>query len=60
VQYLFDFVENQPEDLGFNNELERKFDICVGFGGGEKLRGKENIFLRELFEGSEALIVKEL
>lgn len=57
---MFDFVENQPEDLGFNNELERKFDICVGFGGAEKLRGKENIFLRELFEGSEALIVKEL
>lgn len=41
VQYIFDFIENQPEDLGFSNELERKFDVCVGFGSGETLKGKE-------------------
>lgn len=33
VQYLFDFIESQQEDLGFSDELHRDFDLCVGFGG---------------------------
>jgi len=52
VQYLFDYVDLQPEDLGFNNEAERKFDIFMGFGGGQTLKGKENAKIKEVFEDS--------
>jgi len=33
IQYLFDYVECQPDDLGFADELSRNFDISIGFGG---------------------------
>ena len=40
IRYLFDFIECQPDDLGFNNEGNRNFDIYIGFGGSETLKGK--------------------
>ena len=60
IQYIFDFVDSQPEELGFADELLRKFDIYIGFGGSETLRGKERKKIKEVFEDSEVLIVREL
>jgi len=33
IQYLFEYIECQPDDLGFADELSRNFDISIGFGG---------------------------
>ena len=58
IQYLFNYIECQPEELGFADELSRKFDICIGFGGSQTLRGKEGKKIKEVFEDSEVLIVR--
>lgn len=60
VQYLFDFIDSHPEDLGFENENHRNFDISMGFGATNSLRGKEKEPLGSLFSDSEVLIVREL
>lgn len=60
IRYLFDYIESQPDDLGFNNEGSRNFDIFIGFGGSETLKGKEQKKIQDIFEDSEVLIVREL
>jgi hypothetical protein len=60
VQYLFDYIDSLPDDIGFNNELSRNFDFAIGFGGSATLRGKERNKIKEVFEDSEVLIVREL
>ena len=46
IQYLFTYIECQPNELGFSDELIRKFDIYIGFGGSETLKGKEGKKIR--------------
>ena len=60
IRYFFDYIECQPDDLGFNNEGNRNFDIYIGFGGSETLKGKEQKKIKDIFEDSEVLIVREL
>ena len=33
IRYIFDYIECQPDEIGFNNDNNRNFDICIGFGG---------------------------
>lgn len=59
MQYIFDWIGSHPNDLGFNEPLDRRFDIFMGFGGSETLHGREGEKIGEVFEGSEVLIVRE-
>ena len=58
IRYIFDYIECQPDDIGFNNEGNRNFDIYIGFGGSETLKGKEQKRISDIFEDSEVLIVR--
>ena len=53
-------MDSNPNDLGFNEPLDRKFDIFMGFGGTETLKGKEGQRIGDVFEGSEVLIIREI
>lgn len=38
---MFNYITNEPNDLGFSNDQLRNFDIFVNFGGSQSLKGKE-------------------
>ena len=60
ISYLYDYVESEETDCGFEDEVQRNFDILRPY---DQLNLSEfmNKTLEEVFEGSEmeSLIVKE-
>jgi hypothetical protein len=58
VQYLYDIIECKQEDLGFENDCPRKFDLCVGLGISAGLKDRRDERIGDVFEGGEFLIVR--
>ena len=53
VQYLFDFVESQERDMGFQNDNERPFSIMRPYDR-LNLEDHKDKTLREVFQDSES------
>ena len=60
VQYLFDYVDSSPEQIGFERDYRRSFDIVYGPEKNKSLLAVKSARIDEILQDAELLIVKEL
>jgi hypothetical protein len=60
VQYLFDYIDSYPDEIGFEKDHIRCFDIVYGPEKNNSLKNEKNRRIGDFLEEFEFLIVKEI